>query len=249
MDSRFSNKNSKMNNETQTYADPKLYKPNQAIYEGKRLHGLKHGRGKLKWGDGSLYTGDFAQGKREGYGKLITPKETYTGHWKDDQKQGVGILNFDNGDFFRGHFKQNRKHGFGICKKENMFVTGFWQMGKKQGDFFGFCINRGLAFDIKFKNDFVEKVSQVVPDDYPNQPFGRDFDLPWVSSDELKKILCCRIQEIEKLIKMPGLSILEKRSSESFQKIHGKNRIRKSSKVFGGSIIFFIIFLKLLLRI
>ena len=39
-------------------------------YEGYKLNGMRHGKGKFYYQDGGMYDGDWYENKMEGYGKL-----------------------------------------------------------------------------------------------------------------------------------------------------------------------------------
>jgi hypothetical protein len=52
----------------------------EGTYHGEVLNGQPHGKGILKFNDGSVYEGTFENGTRTGYGKMIWPNgEVYEG--------------------------------------------------------------------------------------------------------------------------------------------------------------------------
>ncbi len=62
-------------------------------YEGMMTCGLRHGRGLLKWRDGSAYSGDFDGGARRGLGAMYYAQSghRYVGGWEGDARSGEGI--------------------------------------------------------------------------------------------------------------------------------------------------------------
>ena len=53
-----------------------------------------HGKGELFYSDGTQYTGDFFNSKRQGYGTLIWPNmlQSYTGQFFNNKMHGKGKL-------------------------------------------------------------------------------------------------------------------------------------------------------------
>ena len=51
-------------------------------YEGEFVQGLKHGKGKLFFPNGSIYEGEFKANYQDGYGVYYFAKgKVYTGNW------------------------------------------------------------------------------------------------------------------------------------------------------------------------
>ena len=63
-------------------------------YEGYKLNGMRHGKGKFYYQDGGSYDGEWKFNKMSGFGTLYyrSNKKAYEGEWKDDQFQGLGTL-------------------------------------------------------------------------------------------------------------------------------------------------------------
>jgi hypothetical protein len=52
-----------------------------------------HGNGILNYEDGSYYTGEFKNGKIDGYGiKYYKNGDRYSGDWKEDMRHGSAIF-------------------------------------------------------------------------------------------------------------------------------------------------------------
>jgi len=83
-------------------------------YSGDRNEeGQKHGRGIMKYSDGSSYDGEWSHGVMEGY----------------------GTFRYANGDVYTGNFIKNKPHGRGLVmyKNENIY-DGEWSEGLRTGD-------------------------------------------------------------------------------------------------------------------
>ena len=62
-------------------------------YEGTFLYGLKHGRGKQTFLDGSYYEGEFAKGYEHGSGRIVYPDgNIFTGKFRFGRRDGPGEL-------------------------------------------------------------------------------------------------------------------------------------------------------------
>lgn len=66
----------------------------------------KHGKGRMKYADGSIYEGD----------------------WEQDQRHGYGILRLSNGDYYQGNWKNDKKDGDGkyFYKSRGRVLVGEW---------------------------------------------------------------------------------------------------------------------------
>lgn len=68
----------------------------------------------VRYGDGSVYQGDWVADFEDGVGQLTLPGgDSYKGGFKRGQKQGRGVYIFSSGDQFRGSFANNKKNGRG----------------------------------------------------------------------------------------------------------------------------------------
>ena len=110
-----------------------------SVYEGEKLNGFRHGKGKFYYSDGGMYDGEWKAGSMDGFGTLFYAggNIAYKGEWKEDKFHGKGIVynelpqnvngyfdytNFDNlGDFwvkYEGEFVNDNKDGIGT-----LFIT------------------------------------------------------------------------------------------------------------------------------
>ena len=66
-----------------------------AVYEGQWLRDMQHGKGSEKWQDtGSVFTGSFFEGLRNGYGIWIHEGKRYEGNWVNNMMDGFGTMEF-----------------------------------------------------------------------------------------------------------------------------------------------------------
>lgn len=72
------------------------------------------GQGRIQWGNGEVYQGAVARGKRHGVGEFIwTSGQRYQGDWVDDRPHGRGTLRFANGNLFEGDIVDGQPQGQG----------------------------------------------------------------------------------------------------------------------------------------
>ena len=93
---------------------------NKEVLEGKFINGALNGKGIYKNSKNNLYTGDFVNSKREGFGELYTNRIQYIGEFKEDKLDGKGIIEFlKEGHKYEGDFKNNEINGRGIFQWKN----------------------------------------------------------------------------------------------------------------------------------
>ncbi|XP_056611421.1 alsin isoform X3 [Triplophysa dalaica] len=119
-------------------------------YDGRWLSGKPHGKGILKWPDGTVYCGTFKNGLQDGFGDYMMPNSTfnkferYQGQWKEGKINGFGTYWYASGEVYEGSFKENLCHGHGMLRSGKMaspssssVFVGQWVQGKKKG--YGVC--------------------------------------------------------------------------------------------------------------
>ena len=141
------------------------------FYKGDSMNSLPHGKGVLKFPDGSKYFGEFKKGQIYGYGKfnftdggvyegrfvnglrhghgvsMPSLGGKYVGEWKNDLFNGWGTLTYRNGSVYVGEFKGGLTHGKGrYVSLEDKTYDGEWHEGKMHGQ--GTYINKKT--EIKF---------------------------------------------------------------------------------------------------
>ena len=72
------------------------YKIDESTYEGEWANGKKDGKGKIIYKSGTLFDGSFKSGKKDGFGKMYyEPSGNYfEGQWLNDMKEGNGVMNW-----------------------------------------------------------------------------------------------------------------------------------------------------------
>jgi hypothetical protein len=68
-----------------------------------------HGRGKLAWNDGTIYEGEFDQGRKTGRGKFTWPSGNYyQGEFLDGKRHGKGRIVQTDGKKIEGHWENDQ---------------------------------------------------------------------------------------------------------------------------------------------
>lgn len=91
-----------------------------------------HGKGKYYWKHGSIYDGEYKNGKQNGQGTFTYPSgSTYVGEFKDDKFNGQGTLTLKDGVKYVGKFKDNKRHGQGkLILPDGRIFSGEYKEGK-----------------------------------------------------------------------------------------------------------------------
>ncbi len=96
-----------------------------SVYKGNFKNGKRSGRGILENEKKlSIYEGYFRENKKNGIGYLKTKNYQYFGPFKDDKKYGKGLIIFNNGSRFQGWFRQDKMQGYGEWDKLTYFQKG-----------------------------------------------------------------------------------------------------------------------------
>ena len=121
-------------------------------YHGMIREGRFHGRGYLRWVNGTQYWGNFVEGRMEGQGRLVLKEggKAYIANWKDGCLEGSGFLRFSTeahpigaqpqgsprGDLpqcFIGCWKEGKLEGYGEMRfRDGSRCFGVWREGKRQ---------------------------------------------------------------------------------------------------------------------
>lgn len=96
-------------------------------YSGFRATGyIPERRGRIRWEDGSTYSGQWQNGKMHGRGVMKWPDgSSYVGEWNSGRRSGFGTYTWKSGSKYMGSWKDNRKHGPGIA----VYADGSIQQG------------------------------------------------------------------------------------------------------------------------
>lgn len=91
----------------------------------------------IDYDDGTSYTGQVVDGKREGFGTYTSTSETYIGQWQNDQQHGAGKHNWTDGRAYEGQYVKGRFSGFGkmvwATDKGSMWYEGQYENDVKHG--------------------------------------------------------------------------------------------------------------------
>jgi len=108
-------------------------------YEGLWVKDLQEKYGIENWKDGSIYKGEYFEGKKKGIGIYTWPDGTrYEGMWENNTFNGYGIFYFSGDRYYFGEWKNKKKHGFGEFIWPEKKYVGFFSNDKKEG--FGIII-------------------------------------------------------------------------------------------------------------
>lgn len=108
---------------------------NGDVYIGKFKGILPHGNGKYTWSDGSVYEGDWIDGKMTGKGIIIWPSGAkYEGEFSGSYLHGHGTFTKSNGCVYTGGWRMNAHHGIGRKAYSNSDIyEGLWKEGIREG--------------------------------------------------------------------------------------------------------------------
>ena len=88
-----------------------------------------NGYHKKKFDDGSVYEGNFVNGKPEGKGTMkYVGGASYIGEWHYGLREGEGTWNYPDGGSYIGSWVRGRRHGRGtLNKKGGTVIVGEWK--------------------------------------------------------------------------------------------------------------------------
>jgi hypothetical protein len=87
---------------------------NGSVYSGQWYEGKMHGNGSMQWEDGSRYCGNWVHGKREGFGSYAWPRgDRYVGGWKDNRMYGKGTYRYRDGRTVKGFWRDTTVMAWG----------------------------------------------------------------------------------------------------------------------------------------
>ena len=113
------------------------YAHEAGAYTGAYANGKPNGLGTVRYPNGSVYTGQWVDGRREGHGfeECIARGTVYEGQWKNDRKHGNGGYRLKkSGAVYDGEFFQDKKNGRGTCRfADGDVYTGQWQADLQHG--------------------------------------------------------------------------------------------------------------------
>jgi len=113
--------------------------------------------------NGSVYSGEFLESKREGEGTMMWPNQmTYRGNWIDDERNGEGTLEYGTGEVYEGEFKDDKLHGYGCCRYSNGDkYSGRFKAGVRHGEA-KLEFENGDVFEGTFENDRIDGQGKLI---------------------------------------------------------------------------------------
>lgn len=103
------------------------------VYTGQVANGKRNGKGTMTWPSGEVYEGDFVDNKRHGRGKCTWPSgNVYEGDFVDGECTGKGKYTWPNGSVYEGDFVDDKATGKG---KLTWGKDSKWAGDTYEGDF------------------------------------------------------------------------------------------------------------------
>ena len=124
------------------------------IYDGEFKDDIIEGKGVYNYNYGTQYIGDFLRGVKHGKGKEIYIDGSYfEGEFKEGKRDGEGTFVDAEGNQFIGIYREGKENGKGkIIYYNEETLEGMWYNGLKQGEFiFKDCY--GNSFKRKYEQD------------------------------------------------------------------------------------------------
>jgi hypothetical protein len=97
-------------------------------------------KGSRTYVNGVIYTGQFKNNMREGFGSILYPQQhpsqrlKYEGEWLTDKIHGNGIMTWIGGETYEGQWNNGIKHGFGKYSwAGGKTYVGEWRYGNMSG--------------------------------------------------------------------------------------------------------------------
>ena len=105
---------------------------NKLKYKGGWKKGYFHGKGILKYSNGSIYSGSFFEGSKNGNGQFVSSDGyEYVGDWVGGKQTGRAQVSYKNGDLYTGRVKDGLRQGYGqlFQLSSNRNYSGYWNKG------------------------------------------------------------------------------------------------------------------------
>lgn len=141
------------------------------------INGVRHGKGKQIWPDGSVYEGFWSEDQADGYGRLVhADGDYYEGEWQNDKAHGKGKYVHPDGAYYEGDWVKDLQEGHGVeMYSDGSVYTGGFLNGMKHGKG-AFTWTDGSSYLGEFRNNKLEGKGRYVWSD------GRVYEGDWVDS-------------------------------------------------------------------
>ena len=91
-------------------------------------NGALHGKGTIKYADGTVYEGDYENGKPHGRGTMKSADgRVFEGDVENEKPNGRFTLKSADGNVFEGDVENGKPHGRGTMKYANTVQEGDWK--------------------------------------------------------------------------------------------------------------------------
>lgn len=137
--------------------------PDGSVYRGEYREGRFHGMGRLEWPSGARYVGQFERGQMHGLGRMTERNgSVYEGSFAHGLPQGAGRRRYPGGARYEGQFRNGLPNGRGVF----VYRTGDVYFGQmKDGDFEGTGIlvdAAGNRYEGEFRDDLFHGTGRLV---------------------------------------------------------------------------------------
>ena len=107
----------------------------KGTYTGQWADGKPSGQGKMVLDKGGVYEGNWENGLRSGQGTFtFSNGAKYEGNWKNDVRTGQGKLTYPDGSVYEGNWQNNKQNGQGkMIYAGGSVYEGNWQNNKQNG--------------------------------------------------------------------------------------------------------------------
>jgi hypothetical protein len=114
---------------------PPLELPDNSIYEGEWLNGVKQGFGMHIDYLGTIYSGDWKNDKKDGVGSEVTVDGVkYFGRFEENEKIGKATVTYPNGESYNGEVQYGLKEGYGEYEwADKKSYKGYWWEDRMEG--------------------------------------------------------------------------------------------------------------------
>jgi hypothetical protein len=128
-----------------------------STYTGEVKNDKRNGKGKLVFKNSNLYEGEFKDDMMNGYGRFEDKDFIYEGYFINDKKNGEGTETNKLGSYkYEGQWKDNMKNGIGKeLLPDKSRYEGIYVNGKKSGKGILYLSN-GSIYDGELQNDKLE---------------------------------------------------------------------------------------------
>lgn len=128
--------------------------PNGSVYSGDFKDGKRHGQGRQQWADGAVYEGAWVDDKIHGQGQLTHGNgDVFAGNFVNNSAQGQGkYIRFEGGEYM-GEWANDRQHGKGLeVSPDGDRYEGTFKAGKKDGTGF-YQWSNGCKYEGQWSNN------------------------------------------------------------------------------------------------